>query len=426
MIVIIANKLKNAIESSPLKEQNYKCANGYFSARNCADNIKNLEIDKLIIDITAIRDVYEMSSWKNFKEIVDPTNIYVLLDNNKSYSNVGFLSMLITMGIYNFAKTTSELISILERPNEYEDVAKYQKMAMVADERRENAEDKIEDYERKNIEHQEMMQDYMKKYQEGEFEKKKKPKVFKDQIIAGLVMLPLFTFISTLIFYILEWIIYSKVSPDTYLGNYLYTPVFNSTYTPLVAIGILISTLIFTIYYNVLDPKIKRKQMSRGKFMILPIGIFCVIIFGDYYLFEIIETLFSKIPLIANVDYLYQSFYGFNMLVATVAILLYCFKIAIANSKELKFEIDLNQKFTLVESLLIVAISLVFLIPFSYWLSNTIAANSGIYKFMNSIHEQPFIMPFLSIVILALTAIVLITKVFYPNKEVVIKEKEEF
>lgn len=426
MIVIIANKLKNAIESSPLKEQNYKCANGYFSARNCVDNIKDIEIDKLIIDITAVRDIYEMGAWKHFKEIVDPTNIYLLLDNNKSYSNVGFLSMLITMGIYNFAKTTSELVSLLERPNEYDDVAKYQKMAMIADEKRENAEEKIEDYERKNIEHQEMMQDYMKKYQDGEFKEQKKPKVFKDQIIAGLIMFPLLTFFSTFIFYFFEWLIYSKVSPDTYLGEYLYTPILNSTYSPLVILGVIISTLIFAIYYSVLDSKIKRKQMSRGKFIIFPIGIFCIIIFGDYYLFEILEGLFDKIPLIADVEYLYQNFYGFSMLVATTAIILYCYKIALANSKVLRFEIDLSQRFNLIEKGLIAAISLLFLIPFCYWLSTAIAANSGIYEFMNNIYEQPFIMSGLSIVIVALTVIILITKVFYPDKEVVIKEKEEF
>jgi hypothetical protein len=426
MIVIITNKLKEAIETSPLREHNYKCANGYFSAQTCANNIKSLEIDKLIVDITAIRDVYEMGAWKHFKDIVDASNIYVLLDNNKSYSNVGFLSMLITLGIYNFAKTTSELMVLLESPNTYGDVEKYQKMAMMVEEKKENAEDQLEDYERKTYEHQEMMKDYMQKYQKGEFKVPRKPKYFKNQLIAGFIALPLLTFLCTFIFYVLEWFIYNGVAKDSYLGKYLYTNVFNTPFNPLVAIGLIISAIIFIIYYNVIDPMIKRKQMSRGKFMILSFGIFCSLIFGDYYLFEIFGVIFNNIPLITKSAYLYQDFYGFTLLVAVTAIFIYGFKTAIANSNELKFEIDLNQSFSLVEKLLSLVMTIIIILPFCYWLSTNIALDTGIYEVMRKIHDQPFIMSGLSIVMFALTAIMIIKSHLYPNKEIVIEQKEEF
>lgn len=426
MIVIIANKFKDAIESSTIKNQNYKCASGYFTAINCVNNIRNLEIDKLVIDITAIRDIYEIGAWKHFKDIVDSSNIYVLLDNSKSYSNIGFLSMLITMGIYNFAKTTSELEYLLEKPNTYADVEKFQKMAMNVENRKENALEKIEDYERKSIEHQGMMQDYMKKYQEGEFKEPKKPKFFKDQLIAGFLILPLLTFVSTILFYFLSLIIYNNVPLDTHLGKYLFTNIFNSPYNPIVAIGLVMSSLIFIIYYCILDQKIKRKQMARGKFIVIPFAIYCTIIFGDFYLFEIIEKIFNKLSISNDASYLFQNFAEFNTLVATVAIIIYFCKIAIANSRILKFEKDLSQKFNIIELLFIIVMFTMLWLPIIYILTNNLMNNSVIFKIINSIHEQPFILIGLSILIIAFAAIMIGTSIMYPDKEVIIKEKEEF
>lgn len=427
MIVIIANKLKDDIESSPIKEHNYRCATGYYNSINFVDNIRNLEIDKLIIDISAIRNVYEMGAWKHFKDIVDPSNIYILLDDSIPYSNIGFLSMLITLGIYNFARSTTELVNLLENPNTYKDVEKYQKMAMNSDDKRENAEEKIEDYERKTIEHQEMMQDYMKKYQEGEFKEPKKIEFFKDQLITGFITLPILTIISTIIFYLFSWLIYNNVSIETNVGKYLYTNVLNSPFNPIVIIGLLISSLIFIIYYNILDPKIKIKQMTRGKFMVLPFAIFCAIIFGDFYLFEIFDKLFNNLPVIATkTDFLYQNYAGFNVLVAMTAILIYYSKIAIANSKVLKFETDLSQKYSIIELLFIITMTLLIGLPIINWLFNFINANSSIYKIINSIYEKPFIMSGLSILTISFTAIMIGLSIMYPNKEVVIKKKEEF
>ena len=105
MIVVITNKLKEIIDSSRLKEANCKYAVGFYTVNDCIQSLSSLDIDYLVIDITAFKDAFEISSWKRVKDFIDPSKTVILLEEAKSYSNVGFLSMLITMGFYNFTKT---------------------------------------------------------------------------------------------------------------------------------------------------------------------------------------------------------------------------------------------------------------------------------------------------------------------------------
>lgn len=179
MIVVISNKLKEVVENSEIVNSDYKCTVGCYSTNDCIKAIEPFDIDYLVIDVTAVKDVYEIGSWKKFKDFFDPEKTIVLLEQEKSYSNVGFLSMLITMGFYNFAKTKEDLVRLIERPNTYQDVSKYQKIALSMEEKKENSERELDDYHRKMEENQSMMKDYMEKYQNGEIGNQDDSKAFK-------------------------------------------------------------------------------------------------------------------------------------------------------------------------------------------------------------------------------------------------------
>jgi hypothetical protein len=70
--------------------------------------------------------------------------------------------------------------------------------------------------------------------------------------------------------------------------------------------------------------------------------------------------------------------------------------------------------------------TMIICLPFIYWLSGTVASGSIFFDIMNSIHEKPFIIDGLSISTIAFAAIMIGSSILNPEKEVVIKEKEEF
>ena len=290
MIVVISNKLKEVVESSKIGDTDYKYAQGYYSATDCIRTLSKLEFDYLILDITALKDAFQLSVWKDFRDFFDPTKTIILLEQTKSYSNAEFLSMLITMGFYNFTKTGEGLVRLLERPNTYQDVSKYQKMAIMQEERKEVVEEEISEHQRKLEETQGLMKDYLEKYQKGEIEVEKKPNVLKEQLKVGILILPLLTFLGVFLIYCLEVVVsYFVPATNDYVGEYLYGELWNTGFTPLILIGILFVMLIFSVYYSFLNSTIKKKQMTRVKFIVLPFAIYCVIIFGEYYLLGVYE-----------------------------------------------------------------------------------------------------------------------------------------
>lgn len=123
MMVVIANKLRDTIESSDLKDIEHKSAVGCYEIATFVKNLRNLEFDKLLIDITAIKDAEHKESWDMFTELVDQTNTLILYDASNCDSVI--LSNLVNRGFYNFGSTTEEILELLEHPNMLADVQKY-------------------------------------------------------------------------------------------------------------------------------------------------------------------------------------------------------------------------------------------------------------------------------------------------------------
>ena len=427
MIVVITNKLKEIIDSSRLKEANCKYAVGFYTVNDCIQSLSSLDIDYLVIDITAFKDAFEISSWKRVKDFIDPSKTVILLEEAKSYSNVGFLSMLITMGFYNFTKTGEGITRLMERPNSYQEVAKYQKMAMNLEDRKEEEEERFNDYQRKLGENQDMMRDYLERYQKGEVSFKRKNDVFKYQLKVGLLALPILTIASVFFIYLFQIFISNMVPLEDSVGEYLYTELAHTGFTPLTIIGILIITVFFSIYYTFLNAKIKRMQMTRSKFIIIPFAIFCVLVFGEYYLVGVLEKFYEFIKIIPIDDkmYLCQDLYWLSRYVATAAIFLFYISTFIDNSRTLKFEKDLGQKLTWLEKLWVIDMILLLMIPLACQLSLALPESSSLSSFFSSISDKSLIMMVIAGIEFILTILILLQPKFVKEKEYTILKEED-
>ncbi len=428
MVVVISNKLKEVVESSKIGGTDYKYAQGYYSADDCIRTLSKIEFDYLILDITALKDAFQLEAWKSFKDFFDPSKTVILLEQTKSYSNVEFLSMLITMGFYNFTKTSEGLVRLLEHPNTYQDVAKYQKMAIALEERKEVVEEEISEHQRKLEETQEMMKSYLEKYQKGEVEVQKKPNILKEQLKVGILYLPLLTFLGVFLIYCLEVLVsYFVPATNDYVGEYLYGELWNTGFTPLIIIGILFVMLIFAIFYSFLNARIKNKQMTRGKFIVIPFAIYCAIIFGEYYLIGAFDKLYEVIQFIpiADKSYLYNDFYGLSRWVATAIIFLFYAEILVNNSKTLKFEKDLGQNLTIIEKFWVLDMILLLGLPLFYQISKAFEEESIIYQAAAFLYDQPFVMLLLAGLEVFLTTLILLQPKFMKEKEYTILKEED-
>lgn len=429
MVIVISNKLKDVVESSKLGGTDYKYAHGLYSSDDCIRTLSTFTIDYLIIDITALKDAFQIAAWKKFRDFFDPNKTIILLEQTKSYSNVEFLSMLITMGFYNFTKTSEGLVRLLEHPNTYQDVSKYQKMAISLEERKEVVEEEISEYQRKLEETQEMMKDYLDKYQKGEAETKKKPNILKKQIKTSIILI-LLTFLGVFIIYSLQIIVSNFVPPvNDYVGEYLYGELWNTGFTPLTIIGIMIVMGIFSIYYSFLNARIKNKQMTRGKFIIIPFAIYCVIIFGEYYLVGAFEKIYNVMMFISISDkpYLCQDLYGLSRWVATAVIFLFYAEILVSNSKTLKFERDLSQNLTMIEKFWVLDMILLLVVPLFYQVSKAFeeTAYVYIYNFASALYDQPLVILIIAGLEVFLTVLILLQPKFSKEKEYTILKEED-
>ena len=395
MMVVIANKLNNYINESDLQVLDYKSIVGYYPLSMCLNYIKEHDVDMLLIDLTAIKDIHNDQAWKTLSRMVSPDSIFVLHD----ISNLDRMttSTLITSGIYNVCNTVQDIINFMENPNTYASAMRRLKQGPVAY-GIEEVESKQGDYETWSQYQQDMMKNYLIKQKNSEFEPPKQKSVVGDQLKHGLIVMPILTVICTILFYLFERIVYSSVDAETALGKALYTKLPNLDFNLLMVVGLFLAALIFTVYYSVINAKIKRKQYTRGKFMIVSMTIYCLIFILDYHFFQLTEGLFAKLPNIASGDYLYTNFFTYNYFVSVVAIFTYYFEVIIANSKTIVFDKDLNQRLNLFEDVLAIILFSVVITPFAYYVSRAIAIEHNAYKFFEELYVSSNFMIIMAII----------------------------
>lgn len=120
MNVIVTNR--HATELSALDIDIIKSVNGEFTPEDLVATFKNFFFNKMIIDITAIKNYIDINEIQKLSVNFDMSKIILLLEDDTS-SDAGYLSKLISMGIYNFTKNISNIKYLIDNPNSYKDVA---------------------------------------------------------------------------------------------------------------------------------------------------------------------------------------------------------------------------------------------------------------------------------------------------------------
>ncbi len=124
MNIIVSNKYTSELNN--LNIDTIQNLTGEFSVNDLATRFTNPVYNKLIIDITAIKDFHNINVIQDLSMRFDMSRVILLLDD--SVNNEIYLSQLVSMGIYNFTLNINDINHLIEYTNSYKDVAQYHKL----------------------------------------------------------------------------------------------------------------------------------------------------------------------------------------------------------------------------------------------------------------------------------------------------------
>lgn len=123
MNVIVSNKY--AAMLSNLNIDLIKSINGEFDVDNLIAQFDNFFFNKMILDITAIKNYQDISQIQRLSFGMDMSKVILLLDDSPVVNSEQYLSELVSMGIYNFTRNIDAVSYLIDNPNSYKDVAQF-------------------------------------------------------------------------------------------------------------------------------------------------------------------------------------------------------------------------------------------------------------------------------------------------------------
>ena len=123
MNVIISNKSQALLANLDIDV--IKSINGEFTVDELIAQFSNFYYNKMIIDITAIKDYQNINVIQNLSVNFDMSKVILLLDDSETVNSPMYLSQLVSMGIYNFTTNINVIKYLIDNPNTYKDVASY-------------------------------------------------------------------------------------------------------------------------------------------------------------------------------------------------------------------------------------------------------------------------------------------------------------
>jgi len=124
MNVIVSNKYQTLLGT--LNIEVIKSINGEFSVQDLVNQFSNFFYNKMIIDITAIKNYEDVNTMRELSMNFQMDKIILLLDDSPKVNAAMYLSQLVSVGIYNFTRNVDAIPFLIENPNSYKDVASYQ------------------------------------------------------------------------------------------------------------------------------------------------------------------------------------------------------------------------------------------------------------------------------------------------------------
>ena len=126
MNVIVSNAKKEILEN--LSIDIIKAVNGVFEVEELINMFKNFYYQRMVLDITAIKNYTDIKTLQKLSISLDMEKVILVLDDSEESSSTGYLSKLISMGVYNFTKNAEGVLYLYNNPNSYRDVAQYHQL----------------------------------------------------------------------------------------------------------------------------------------------------------------------------------------------------------------------------------------------------------------------------------------------------------
>lgn len=127
MNVIVGNTQQNLL--SNLDIDIIKSITGTYAANEIVEMFKNFFFNKMILDITALKDYNDISSYQILASGLDPDKIICFLPEKDPVCTANFLSALVSLGIYNFTTNIEGVKYLLRHSNTLNDVAQFKKVS---------------------------------------------------------------------------------------------------------------------------------------------------------------------------------------------------------------------------------------------------------------------------------------------------------
>lgn len=126
MNIIVSNKYQAMLGT--LNIDVYKSINGEFTVDDLLNQFSNVFYNKMIIDITALKNYEDVNTMKELAINFDMSKVIILLDDSPIVNSSMYLSQLVSIGIYNFTKSIDAVPFLIQNSNTYKDVAGYQNL----------------------------------------------------------------------------------------------------------------------------------------------------------------------------------------------------------------------------------------------------------------------------------------------------------
>ena len=105
-----------------------KSVEGEFTPEEIIMQFSNFFYNKMILDITAIKDYQDITKIQELSVNMDMSKVILLLDDSEVVNSPRYLSQLVSMGIYNFTRNIDAIKFLIDNPNSYKDVAQYHQL----------------------------------------------------------------------------------------------------------------------------------------------------------------------------------------------------------------------------------------------------------------------------------------------------------
>ena len=121
MNVIIGNERKE--ELSNLDIDIIKSISGEFDSAEIISIFKTFYFNKMIIDVTAIKDYVNADNIIKIGQVLDPNKIILFLPKIQDVSTQAYLAQLVKSGFYNFTNNIEGVRYLINHTNTHEEVA---------------------------------------------------------------------------------------------------------------------------------------------------------------------------------------------------------------------------------------------------------------------------------------------------------------